>query len=635
MNWSDNKTANTVAAPALTKQKREDAVAGMQPATSINNWATRGVPAKVDAVADVVALLTLKKDKEDNAATLEKRKCADDTADTNPVTNNNDLATWRILREADAAALSKEQAANIAALANGERVGTVTDANLATSNRGWTTGSAPRKVDVVILPVIKEEKEANVTMILRSANISNVQKLQHTPLKDRNRDNEDDAIIPEKQNGGGLLLSPTTYSDLITLSHLAISDTKRDTETTGSNDQVGQIPVKNKYESGSNEDVEGKGLAVGEPSVKFGTTKAVETIVTTLPPHLRAKAKTDKLQETSMIPSKDTRERLVVNSKGSPVRVVTPTPAAGKKACQTSPIQIKAMQITPAPTTLKSTASAAPPTGAWTKFINSGDRLAVNRPGRTQPTGYTLPTQFANNTYGSPKPPRPNPSAITVDPAMEKTLFFKSWPGVEDRGGRAMPRTIIITGLPEDPTLAMVSTICRNTGLIESITIIYSTRKAMVWFIEAADAQKFHDNNGNGVEFVYERGGKTHSGVVFIEMKKELDVLASAMRTNVTEKGHTRVVRIVGWERKDLEKVAGVKGKSEEPYEVLLKRLADQCAFEKKVERVEGVDWCANRLGHNEANLIFCGIKEAYHVLGQLYKKPELEKCNVTFGKDP
>lgn len=193
----------------------------------------------------------------------------------------------------------------------------------------------------------------------------------------------------------------------------------------------------------------------------------------------------------------------------------------------------------------------------------------------------------------------------------------------------------MITELPENPTLTMISQICKGAGLLESISLIPSTRKAIVWFIEADDAKSFYDKTGNGIVLNYDRGGKKLKKNVFVEMRKEIDVLPSALRTKVDEAGHTRVIRIVGWEKGDLERIPGVKGEKAESEEVLLRRLAEKCALEGKVERVEGVACCVNALGHLEASLVFSGMKEAYYALGQIRKMVALEACNITFGKDP
>lgn len=260
----------------------------------------------------------------------------------------------------------------------------------------------------------------------------------------------------------------------------------------------------------------------------------------------------------------------------------------------------------------------------WNSFA-AQPHAALNRPGRTAPI---IPAAVSGN-YGSPSPPR---VPIVVDQSMENTLFFSRWPTVDTGRPTSKPRAVIITELPDDPTLVMVSRICKNTGLIESITLVPSVRRATVMFIEASDAQRFHDRTGNGIVLHYDRGGQPLKKTVFVEIRKDVDILSSAMRTRVDEAGHSRVIRIVGWERRDLEEVAGIKDGTSE---ALLEKIAAKCVVEGKTERIESVTTHLNVGGHLEATLVFAGIKEAYHALGTIKRFPAFEACNITFGKDP
>lgn len=248
-----------------------------------------------------------------------------------------------------------------------------------------------------------------------------------------------------------------------------------------------------------------------------------------------------------------------------------------------------------------------------------------NRPGRTAP-GVLAATSESYNVPASGIAP------TVIGRSMQDTLFFNQWPEVDASRPISKPRTVVITEMPEEATLAMVSRICKNTGLIETISLFPSTRRASVWFIKAADAQKFHDRTGNGIVLGYERGGKAFKKTVFIELRKEIDVLASALRARIADNGQSRVVRIVGWERIDLEQAAETKNGTPE---ALLEKVAAKCAFEGKTERIESVAAHLNAGGHWEATIVFAGMKEALFALGVVRRIPAFEACNITFGRDP
>lgn len=260
----------------------------------------------------------------------------------------------------------------------------------------------------------------------------------------------------------------------------------------------------------------------------------------------------------------------------------------------------------------------------WNNFA-AQPQGAPNRPGRTAP-GILATTSESNNVPVAKRAP------TAIGRSMEDTLFFNQWPKVDSGRPTSKPRTVVITEMPEEATLAMVSRICKNTGLIETISLLPPTRRAIVWFIEAADAQKFHDRTGNGIVLDYERGGKAFKKTVFIEMRKEIDVLASVVRARVIDSGHSRVVRIVGWEKIDLEQATETKGGTPE---ILLEKLAAKCVFEGKTERIESVAAHLNAGGHLEATIVFAGMKEALFALGVVKRIPAFEACNVTFGRDP
>lgn len=305
-------------------------------------------------------------------------------------------------------------------------------------------------------------------------------------------------------------------------------------------------------------------------------------------------------------------------ASNSAVESLLITPIAGSAGPSKSSITSRPTISYPALPPLEPAANRV---NRWNSFA-AQPQAASNRPGRTA----SIIPAAVSGSYGSPRVP------IVVDQSMENTLFFSRWPTVDTGRPTSKPRTVIITELPDNPTLAMVSRICKNTGLIESITLVPGVRRATVMFIEASDAQRFHDRTGNGIVLHYDRGGQPFKKTVFVEIRKDVDILSSAMRTRVDEAGHSRVIRIVGWERRDLEQVTGIKDGTSE---ALLENIAAKCVVEGKTERIESVTAHLNAGGHMEATLVFAGIKEAYHALGTVKRMPAFEACNITFGKDP
>lgn len=435
-------------------------------------------------------------------------------------------------------------------------------------------------------------------------------------------------------------LMATTLSNLSNLSELSLSGTKENIVTSNTKPTETQVEVTDN----------GQQHPKGKVSANIATSQAADDKTKTFYPHLRPfqRRATSPITNTSKgeggVSALKTplASRPCQNSNPSPplskiiedgtippaginnvISGTISTPTAPRTVVEKkSVIQPPASRLPPASQTVSS---------AWSSFA-AAPGTPANRPGRSTVSAYTNPLPTQTRGYGIPVAPR---APIIVDPAMEKTLFFQSWPGVEDRGRTSKPRTVIISELPDDPTLAMVSRICKDTGLLETISLIPASKKALVWFVEADDAQRFYDKTGNGLVLSYERGGVKLKKTVFVEMRKNIDVLPSALRTKVDEAGHTRVIRIVGWEVNDLRRILGIKDTIQEGPEILLQKLAEKYSFEGKTDRVEGVTCHTNSLGHLEATLIFSGMKEAYFTLGQIKRIPALEACNITFGKDP
>ncbi|KAL0636145.1 hypothetical protein Q9L58_004934 [Maublancomyces gigas] len=246
---------------------------------------------------------------------------------------------------------------------------------------------------------------------------------------------------------------------------------------------------------------------------------------------------------------------------------------------------------------------------------------------------YIIPAAFDPFKYGRPSTTRAE-STANFDVGYSRPIYG-CFPDAKKRIISKEPRTIVIKNLPGNPTLAMVSLVCKGTGKIESITLFESLKKARVVFVHSADAEKFFNENKCQLSLEYKSGGRTIQHMVTVEMKYNTNFLSAPTHTLVTKMKATRVVRVVGWSREGLEYLVDSSEDENEPLEVLLVRLAGLYAYTGVEDRVEGATWRKNEKGLMEANLIYSRIKDAYCAIGALGKEIELSQCIVTYGKDP
>lgn len=245
---------------------------------------------------------------------------------------------------------------------------------------------------------------------------------------------------------------------------------------------------------------------------------------------------------------------------------------------------------------------------------------------------HPIPAAFDPFKYGRPSTTRAESSA-NLDIGYSRPVY--GFPDAKKRTISKEPRTIVIKNLPGDPTLAMVSLVCKGTGKIESITLFGSLKKARVVFVHSADAEKFFNENRCQLGFKYKSGGRTIQHMVTVEMKYNTNFLSAPTHTLVTKMKATRVVQVVGWSREGLEYLVDSSEGENESLEVLLVRLAGLYAYTGVEGRVEGATWRKNEKGLMEANLIYSRIKDACCAIGALGKEIELSQCIVTYGKDP
>lgn len=113
--------------------------------------------------------------------------------------------------------------------------------------------------------------------------------------------------------------------------------------------------------------------------------------------------------------------------------------------------------------------------------------------------------------------------------------MFPSLPGSE-------PRKVLLRGIPAwlntpNKILSLV-----HGGRVESVSIFPSGTAAQVMFCNPAVCRRFFDLYPNGLEVTC--GGNT--GVVFVDMEKEPDVMSSRIREAIEQYDATRVLRAVG-----------------------------------------------------------------------------------------
>lgn len=246
---------------------------------------------------------------------------------------------------------------------------------------------------------------------------------------------------------------------------------------------------------------------------------------------------------------------------------------------------------------------------------------------------YLIPTMFDPFKYGRPSTTRADKSS-SIDGGYSRPTYG-SFPDAEMRTISKEPRSIVIKNLPQDPTFAMVSLVCKNTGKIETITLFESLRKARVIFVHSADAVKFINENTGGFSFEYQSGRQTVQHTVEVEMKFDTNFLSAPTHTLVTKQKATRVVQIVGWNREGLEYLVDSTEGENESFEALLVKLAGLYAYTSLEGRVEGVTWRKNEKGSLEANLIYSRIKDACCAIVAMDREVELSRCIITYGKDP
>lgn len=104
------------------------------------------------------------------------------------------------------------------------------------------------------------------------------------------------------------------------------------------------------------------------------------------------------------------------------------------------------------------------------------------------------------------------------------------------------PRKVLLRGIPAwlntpNKILSLI-----HGGRVESINIFPSGTTARVMFCDPAACRRFFDMYPNGIEIT--SGGNT--GVIFVDMEKEPDIMSSRIREALEQFDATRVLKAVG-----------------------------------------------------------------------------------------
>lgn len=260
--------------------------------------------------------------------------------------------------------------------------------------------------------------------------------------------------------------------------------------------------------------------------------------------------------------------------------------------------------------------------------------LTLTKPVIQTSTAYIIPATFDPYKYGRPSAPSSIPTKSNPRSTYEARQKYGPLKGAPARAYSTDTRTVTIRDLPPNPTLKMITTICKSTGPIETTTLFETLKKARVAFVNAADAATLFARSANGVDFVYHVDEKPIQHTAFVDMKPDVNFVSSCTQYMVKRKGATRCVKIVGWDRESLEYLVGAE-EDDEPYDELLLQLARIYSYTCIDERVEGVKWRKNEKGVLEGLLIYARIKDAVCALAAMLLEEELQGCKITYGKDP
>ncbi|KAH0606166.1 uncharacterized protein H6S33_003827 [Morchella sextelata] len=203
-------------------------------------------------------------------------------------------------------------------------------------------------------------------------------------------------------------------------------------------------------------------------------------------------------------------------------------------------------------------------------------------------------------------------------------------------------RSIFLIGLPHNMTLKQISKICSGSGLIESIQISRENGIALVNFVVALVAKQFYEaTKAKGVTLVFlDENKNTVKKQIIVKMDIQGTLVPQEVLDAIETLNASRVLDILGWDRKSLENSVGLDGECEAGLTDLLLRLTSQYVSRyldthHGEPKVQDVSWEVNQYGYLQATLIFAGIQDAMIVHRYMEEDHRLDGCFISFGKDP
>ncbi|RPB09174.1 hypothetical protein P167DRAFT_594678 [Morchella conica CCBAS932] len=188
-------------------------------------------------------------------------------------------------------------------------------------------------------------------------------------------------------------------------------------------------------------------------------------------------------------------------------------------------------------------------------------------------------------------------------------------------------RSIFLIGLPHNMTLKQISKICSGSGVIESIQICRENGIALVNFVVALVAKQFYEvTKAKGVTLVFlDENKNTVKKQIIVKMDIQGTLVPQEVLDAIETLNASRVLDILGWDRKSLENSVGLDREREADLTDLLLRLTSQYVSRyldthHGEPKVQDVSWEVNKYGYLQATLIFAGIQDAMITGRMLYK---------------
>lgn len=195
-------------------------------------------------------------------------------------------------------------------------------------------------------------------------------------------------------------------------------------------------------------------------------------------------------------------------------------------------------------------------------------------------------------------------------------------------------RCIEFTGVPPYFTVTMMAEYLKDTDIIEAIEILRVEKRALIRYLDRVGPDILIGRySREGILLEPENTSETFH----LFPKQHTIAPMEVDLATVVFSGATRVIRMRGWTRLDLEKILDNRSKvnyrnERTSYRRMLYGIAEIWAM---ADDVDHVDWvCEASSKENIARITFCGIKEAVDCRSGL-ATADLKGVIIDFGRDP